>query len=262
MKKYILLILASVPFLNSSLACEGVERVITDNDFKVDTLEFTAEGSKKLVFILPPTGGINIIDKSYAKALCKSNINAVIVKNWTDDDEHSLELEIHTRFYNRAQRAMGILIKKYHNFELGVLGTSVGGLHASISLARFDQLKIGLFIVSGGNIASIITDSNQKVLVDAKKKRFAFFNFKSDREYQNALEKVIPYEPLRIKFDRVQKKIGMIISTNDDTVPTKNQLELQEKWNPIILSSSGLGHKATVVKTWLFLKSDIVEFFH
>ncbi|MBT4790563.1 MAG: hypothetical protein HON90_03250 [Halobacteriovoraceae bacterium] len=261
MKKNFFLSLILICYSNYSLACEALEQSIISNDFEISLIEYIAPKSKKLVLIIPPTGGINFIDKSYALGLCKANINAVIIRNWTDDNEYNIELEIHTRFYNRAQRAIEMTIKRYSQFDLAILGTSVGGIHASIAFARFKKLKTGLFIVSGGNIASIITNTEQDILLDAKNKRFKLFNYKSDIEYTNALKKILPYEPLQIHFDKSKKKIGMVVSTNDSIVPTKNQIELKEKWNSVILSSSWLGHTATVIKTWLFNSSTIIDFF-
>ena len=52
----------------------------------------------------------------------------------------------------------------------------------------------------------------------------------------------------------------MVISTSDKTVPTKNQIELKKKWSPIILSSSWLGHTASVIKTWLFTRLKLLIF--
>lgn len=247
--------------INSSLACAGKEKSISNNEFKTHFLEFISYKAKKLVLIIPPTGGINFIDRSYAKEFCKKGISAVIIKNWSKDDELSFDLEIHTRFYTRAQKAIEVAIKYYHDFELGILGTSVGGIHASIATARFKELKSSLIIVSGGGIASIIVNTTQEILVEAKKKRFLKYKYKNEEEYRLALRKVIPFEPLGMSFNKAEKKLGMVISTNDDVVPTKNQLALKELWNPIVVSSSGLGHKLTVVKTWLLNSSEVISFF-
>ncbi len=261
MKKYILTTVVLLSALNISYACPVKTKVISQNGFNTHVAEYLVKSSDELVLILPPTGGENFIDRSYAQNFCDAGINAVIIKNWTGDDEYNLELEIHTRYYNRAQHAIKQVINEYQGFQLSILGTSVGGLHASIALARLKEIKKGVLIVSGGDIASIIANTNQDILVEAKKKRFRLFNFKNNEEYVAALRAILPYEPLKINFDSSEKKIGMVISTNDDIVPTRNQMKLKRKWNPTIISSSWLGHTATVVKTWLFNSSEIINFF-
>lgn len=248
--------------LSKAWACTDTSQLFTDGEFKVEVIEFSdpAKTYQKLVLIIPPTGGMNFIDRSYANQLCENGIKATVMKSWTGDDEYNLELEIHQRFYNRAQKAIELSINHYQNYELGILGTSVGGIHAAIATSRFDRLKSSFLIVSGGNIASIISNTTQKVLVDAKEKRFKKYHLKTIDEYEKALSAILPYEPLMLPID-ASKRLGMIISENDDVVPTKNQQALREHWNPQYGWTTTWGHTLAVVKTWLFDSADVVGFF-
>lgn len=246
----------------ASKNCEPISREVKG---AASTIKFTewmpGETPSEIVIVMPPTGGTNLIDRSYASGLCDKGIGAVILDGWTDDDEYNLELEIHTRFYSRAQAAVDLLLDQYKDKSIGILGTSVGALHGSIAFARNERIKSGFFIVGGGDIASIIAHSNQDAMVTAREARFKRYGFKSDDEYVAALRKVLPYEPLEIKFDRKQKKLGMIISTNDQTVPTKNQNLIRDKWAPDVEYKTSWSHVLAIVKTWLFDKSQVVDFF-
>jgi len=259
--KYILVIIYFISM--NAYSCESKNIVIKDDAFETDVIEYSKLGLeyKKAILIIPPTGGVNFIDKSYAKSLCESGLKAVIIKNWTGDDEYNLELAIHTRFYRRAQKAIAMTVLKYKRYVLGILGTSVGGLHAAIATSRFREITSSFLIVAGGNIPEIIANTTQEVLKDAKEKRFKMFNFKSNQEYISALEKVVPFEPLNLPVPSRTKKIGMVISTNDHVVPSLNQEKLRTHWSPKTVWRTWFGHKAAVVKTWLFSTQKIIDFF-
>lgn len=254
-----------------------LEKTISDPNFQVRFLEYSptpdlTTAARKTVLIIPPTGGTNFIDRSYAKALCKAGLRAVILNHWSEDDEFNYELEIHTRFYSRAQRAIDLLVKEFSGpastevttaskTEIGILGTSVGALHASIAFARRPEITSAFLIVGGGDIADIIVHSNQGVMEDAKRERFQRYGFKSNEEYKSALDKILPYEPLKIEFDRSRKRLGMVISASDLTVPGKNQLQMRDQWKPDVIYESRWQHMGAIVSTWLFDTRNVVEFF-
>lgn len=279
--------------LSGKSSCSITEKVIRDQEFSVSYIDHwpggeSGEGSdggagalvRDVVLIIPPTGGTNFIDRSYARSLCRAGLRAVILNHWSEDDEHSYELEIHTRFYNRAQRAIDLLVSEFlggadgdskfgmkseeegkSQVKIGVLGTSVGALHGSVAFARRPEITSGFFIVGGGDIADIIVHSDQGAMKDAKEVRRKKYGFKSDEEYQAAVEKVLPYEPLKIPFDRSRKRLGMVISESDQTVPGKNQLLMRDQWKPEVVYSSRWQHMGAIVSTWLFQTDDVVKFF-
>jgi hypothetical protein len=57
------------------------------------------------------------------------------------------------------------------------------------------------------------------------------------------------------------KKLGVVFSTKDTTVPYENQLKLQKFWNAEILYSYDHDHFYTIVRTGLLNRSSIVDFF-
>lgn len=244
-----------------SFSCSKINRSIIKEDFRISITEYLNKQSKSIVIIVPPTGGENFIDRSYAKKLCNEGISASILSRWTDSNEYSLEFEIHTRFYKRAQRAVSIIIKEYEKlYSISMLGTSVGGLHTAISCSRFKQISKCFTIVSGANISEIIANTSQEVLVDGKKKRFKMYNIKSDKAYLNKVKKAIPFEPLRLTPPK-SKKLGMVLSKTDTVVPSKNQLQLKQLWKPKKYIELNLSHTNSVIYTWLFKSHEVVNFF-
>lgn len=257
----LLFLLASV----SSFAADPCHPISKETRGESSIIRYTerlpSKDYSQIVIVMPPTGGTNLIDRSYAAGLCEKGIGAVTLDHWTNDDEYNLELEIHTRFYRRAQAAVDLLLAQYRGKSFGILGTSVGALHGSIAFARVPQIRSGFFIVGGAPIAEIIVHSNQAAMVTAREERFKLYGFKSDGEYLAALKKVLPFEPLEIKFDRQSKRLGLIVSTKDLTVPTANQILLREKWLPDVGYTTSWSHVLAIVKTWLFDKSKVIDFF-
>lgn len=244
-------------------ACVVKEQTFSDAGFSVGTTRFEpTHGDSRLVIVMPPTGGTTRIDLSYGQAICKGGMAAVVVNSWTDDQEYNLELAIHDRLYRRAQRAIELVLKNSAEFtKIGILGTSIGASHAMIAHERLPRIESVFLIVGGAPIANILATSDQQVLVEGKMKRFEMFGFRSEEEYERALAKVIPFEPLEINPARDERRLGMVISDNDGTVPTKNQLLIKQAWKPALALHSYFGHIGTIVKTWLCDQDQVVKFF-
>jgi len=242
--------------------CAESEETYSEGSFEVGVTRFTPAGPKgKLVLVMPPTGGTTRIDLSYGKSLCQKNITSIVVNRWTDDQEYNLELEIHDRIYRRAQRAIDILLKHSFEEDVGILGTSLGASHAAIASMRNDRISAIFLIVGGAPISSILVSSDQKVLREGKEKRFALYGFRSLQEYEAALKKVIPFEPLSMKPVRGTPRMGMAISNSDSIVPTRFQLQLKNAWKPTLVLESNFGHVGAILETWLCHEAKIVGFF-
>lgn len=239
--------------------CTARDLVHFEGEFEVGVTRFSPmANTDRLVLVMPPTGGTTRIDLSYGKALCESGIASIVVNRWTGDQEYNLELEIHDRIYRRAQRAMDLVLSKAPERNVGILGTSLGASHAAIASMRNVGIKTIFLIVGGAPIASIIANSDQKILAEGKAKRFKIYGFRTLEEYEAALRKVIPFEPLAMASAGGIPQLGMAISHRDNTVPTQFQLALKNAWRPTLILNSNLGHVGTVVKTWLFHENQIV----
>jgi hypothetical protein len=212
--------------------------------------------------ILPPTGGTNLIDRSYARFLCAEGFNVYILDKYTDDDEYSLDLDIHRRFYGRVQKAIDLILSQIpQNQSVGVMGTSVGALHAAIAAGRVPRIKQALIITGGADIASVIVDSDQEAMQIARKKRNLMYGFKNRDEYYNELKKHIVLDPLFFRENYSGKKISMVIGERDTTVPVRNQKILRDVTEPARMLELNDNHFWAIVKTWLFHKSFVLDAF-
>lgn len=252
----------SQPLVAAESGCNERHLVYREGGFEVSATRIEpARKSDRMVVILPPTGGTNFMDISYGRAFCRANISALLINQWSNDQEYSLDLEIHDRFYRRGQRAIDLVIARSKEAQIGLLGTSVGAEHAAIASRRNERIGAVFLIVGGAPIASILATSDQEILADGKAKRFKMFGYRSLRDYEAALEAVIPFEPLKMAMPRRKPRLGMVVSLNDGTVPTEFQLRLRDAWMPSTLIYSGLGHVGTILNTWFCHQKRITDFF-
>ena len=138
-------------------------------EFQVRVAKYSGtEPSSKSLLILPPTGGENYIDRSYAKDFSSLGYDVYILQSWTGVDELSIDLEIHQRLYGRGQKAIELVLNQINSPYIGLLGTSVGALHGAIAASKQDKLDSVFIITGGAPIAEVIILSDQKAMQDLK----------------------------------------------------------------------------------------------
>jgi hypothetical protein len=265
MKKLTMVLAGILTLVTSKLAaassCQGESQSFTDNQFQVVVLKYPGAGHpQKTLIIVPPTGGTNYLDMNYGKYFCTEGFDVFVLDHWTLHDEVSFDLEVHDRFYSRAQRAIDLVLENINTPFVGILGTSVGGLHTAVAMAQHSRLDAAFVITGGISIPEVVVTSDQKAMTDAKEKRQKMYGFKTDEEYLKALTKVMPLDPLNFPAPK-GKDLGMVIATEDTTVPTKTQENLRNFWQPEAVIELSNGHFWGIVKTWLFHKKDVIAFF-
>ena len=231
-------------------------------DFKVEVTSYLVSSSKKHVIIMPPTGGSNVLDRSWARNLHAEGFNAHIVERWTLFDEFSLDLGLHQRLYGRSQKAIGLVLDHLQGAEyIGMLGTSIGGIFTAMAMGIHDRIDAAFVITAGANMGVMIANSDQEAMVDLWEKRRTQMNLPDKKTYSELLRAKIEYDPLQLPRKFEGKDLGMIIATQDTTVPTENQRSLKEFWKPKTVIELSNNHFWAIVKSWLFDSAKVVEFF-
>ena len=216
----------------------------------------------KSLIIIPPTGRTNFIDRRYAQIFCDAGYDVYLLHGWTDDTETTTELEIHEHFYGQAQKAMKVVIDQIPQSSfIGVLGTSVGGLHAAISAGYQNRLNAVFVITAGIPVAEVIVNSDQEAMKYLKRERQKRYGFSSAEENVQAIDKAFHYEPQQLSEKYKKIKLGMVIGLNDETVPTENQKKLETFWKPHKVIQFSSNHFWSIVKSWLFKSDEILQFF-
>ena len=262
--KTLILFLAQLGILGSLEAkdCFFENKEFQEEDFYTHARFYPVTDSLKTIIILPPTGGTNLIDRSYARLLCAYGFNVYILDKYTGFDEYNLDLDIHRRYYGRTQRAVDLLVKEVpENHQLSIMGTSVGALHAAISVGRIDRIKNALIITGGADITGLIVDSDQEIMRVAREKRNKMFGFKTRDDYYNELKKHIELDPLNYEAKFPGKRISMVIADNDTTVPGNYQRLLQKISKPARILEMSDNHFWAIMKTWLFHRDFVVKSF-
>lgn len=242
--------------------CETHTVSTQEDSFSYTTHTYTPMSpSNKTIIILPPTGGVTLLERRYAAQLCQQKFNAIILAQWSGDNEHSLDLDIHQRLYDRAQRALKLLIDSLDSTYIGLLGTSVGGIHASMAITHINRINSVFTIAAGAPVASIIVHSDQKVLAKAKRARMKQFDFRSEVDYEKALQQHIFWDIFNPQVPIENKSFGMIIATKDMTVPTPYQIKLKEFWQPSTVIQIPYGHISGILWSSFFYNKEILSFF-
>lgn len=242
--------------------CFFEQKKLGKEDFFLEARFYPRTDSLKSIIILPPTGGTNLIDRSYARLLCAEGYNVYILDKWTGYDEYALDLDIHRRYYARTQRAVETIVAEIPEaHSIGILGTSVGALHAAIAAGKITRISHALFITGGADITGLIVDSDQSVMRVAREKRNRMFGFKTRDDYYNELKKHIELDPLFYESELKKKKISLVVSDSDTTVPGPYQRLLQKISGSTRVLESTDNHFWAIVKTWLFHKDFVIKSF-
>ncbi len=242
--------------------CQPIQNTVSDGDFSVKTLNYTpSKPSDKTLFIFPPTGGTNTIDKSYASQFCKKGYQVQILEGWTKDQETEIDFEIHQSFYSKAQKAIALALNQSKTKFNGLIGTSVGGLHASIAASLQDRLDAVFVITAGTSIAEVVVYSDQEAMRGLNKKRKEKFKTTSNEDQVARIGQAFKLEPLTLGDGFKTKDLGVSIATEDTVVPVEQQNKLKNLWNPKKEIYIHNDHFWGIVKTWLFHSDEILEFF-
>jgi dienelactone hydrolase len=144
----------------SSTAKRTVSYPLAEGDFKVDlTICKPEEKSEKSLLLLPPTGGTNSIDRSYAKRFCNEGFNVYLINDWSRTGETGDDLGFHQRAYTNSQHAISLVLDQVDTPYVGMIGTSVGATHASVAANVFDKINAVFFIVGGVPLMEVVATS-------------------------------------------------------------------------------------------------------
>jgi hypothetical protein len=199
------------------------------------------------VLVIPPTGGENFLDRAYAADLCGDGIHAVILRRWEGDVRRDLDLGT----YDRAE--LRLLAAAEHAIEylqpapsLGILGTSLGALGASLVLGYDARVKTGVLIVGGEHLSEIIAHTDEPGAAEVRRRQMRSYHLRGIGEYEAALRRAIRIEPADFTEFSGRKNVLLFLGTRDTTVPTKNQLELARSFSAPELSLYPGDHVQTI----------------
>jgi fermentation-respiration switch protein FrsA (DUF1100 family) len=248
-------------------ACASVKKSETTYDsgrVKVKIYQPSSRNTnlkKSTIIITPPTGGSTFLEHNYSVNLASRGFKVIRVLKWQGQDEYNLDLRVHKRLFEKAQAAIKTVIVENPSESFGILGTSVGGLHAAIALGRNPEIKVGVIIVAGAPLSEVIAFSDQSVMKDYREKRMKIHNLSTTEQYAKALEQTdLPKYPDYYEAYK-NKQILFVLASEDEIVPTEQQEKLIRILSPEQKIEFESGHVWTILKNWFFHRDEITDFF-
>ncbi len=222
------------------------------------------EESRRAVLILPPTGGVNVLDKGYANEFCSSGITTALISGWEHQNDASLEFNMHN---NGALRALAAsrhtveLLNKKGFSSIGILGTSIGAIAGMLVLEFEPRISSAALIVGSARFADVIAESDESGASALRKNRMKAFAFKSADDYRQALREKVWVEPSRF-IGRLGRKDALIVSADaDTTVPSAYQMELAQILNAKRHIRLQGNHLQVIKNAFFYHRSEITNFF-
>ncbi|MEO5666759.1 MAG: hypothetical protein ABIR96_01735 [Bdellovibrionota bacterium] len=222
---------------------------------------YTPEAGDQLanVIILPPTGGENTLDRLYARDFCNRGLGALLVKTWTYDTESSLDFSTHDNGYRRAVHAVEAIMK-FVPGRIGILGTSLGSLYASVLLASEPRIESAVLIVSGAPLWTILAKSQMGPVKAQREQRMKNLGIASVDAYEAQMKKVIHFDVTRFLPLSREKKVFMVNALKDKFVASQTQQALWRALGRPAKVDINAGHLGTVFRAYLWHHQKIEDF--
>lgn len=214
-----------------------------------------------VIIIVPTIEGYNAVEEKYASNLCGLGIASIIadvqdnssdgnVPPWGLEDERD-------RYAILALRTTIDYAKSNSHFiydKVGMLGSSLGGITAAfIAGLEMDRLAAVVTVVGGGNIPYILANSDNKRVAAWREARMEAEGMTTTEEYENKLRETLRYDPMFFASRANHDKLLMIISDNDDKVPSQVQWDLHKAFGEPDKSVFSVGHVPTIVSlAWVY----------
>lgn len=226
------------------------------------------------VVMVPPVGGVNLLDRKTADSLCEGKMAAIILTNdfANIESQASGKLKDPTdhqeTFYRIAAAIKGsmVMVEQDPNLDIerfGVFGVSLGGILTSFVMATQPDIAAGYFVVAGGDVPEILASSDQEEVSKIRRKRMQEEGFETRDEYEAYLRQYITLDPVDLAATMTPETLNMVIAEKDHTVPTDNQYLLHKAFGEPDAEYYNDSHVSTVIST-LFPSSGrrrIVRFF-
>lgn len=245
---------------------EGLDPILKTNR-KIQIKDYRpskGDTNAKTILLLPPTGGENVLDNTYANHFCFRGFRVVLLVSWDHQLESSVDPKMHDRGAIRAAAAIRHtmeFINPKRNTQVGIMGTSVGAISSALGFVLDQRIAAGFFIVGGVGMSEIIGESTEKNLTVLRDQRLKQYNLKNVDEYREFLADKITIDPIDFAQDVNGRPVGFIMANQDITVPTKNQQLFVDNFRPKTLIQKDGDHFKVILKSAATLKEEITDFF-
>lgn len=218
--------------------------------------------TKKSVLIIPPTGGVGFLEQGYGDRMCQKGLEAWVITEWAPelrDFKVGFKISSHDQAARQALAAVRQIVSHMPG-QVGILGTSAGAIIGATAAAIEPRIKVALLIAGGAQLPSLIAHSKLESIEQLNQARMSQLGV-SPSQYQRLLEKGIKVDPVHFGPSLRKKKIGVVLSTSDDIVPTQNQLLLEKISGAERVAEFDKSHAVSILLTGLIKSYKIERFF-
>lgn len=215
------------------------------------------------VILLPPTGGVNLLDRGYANELCWAGVNVALISTWDHLDPQSVGLEIHDQGALRSLAAVRHTVEflSHHGVtSIGLLGTSIGAISGNLALGYEPRISSAVLIVGSGRFADVITESTEQGAVALRKQRMKKYALKNLEDYRKLVHENVKTDPASFIHFSGNKRVMTVTADQDKTVPTPYQKELNRLLNPDLHLALSGDHVEVIKKAFFQQRHRIVNF--
>ncbi len=217
-------------------------------------------GKDRPVILLPPTGGMNFLDRQMGKYFCSRNVTFYILAKFDGFADKDFDLTRHDRQIRGNTAALKELIQWIHE-PVNLMGASLGALYAAAAMGADPQIGKVVLTVGGTDLAGILTESELASVTVQKTNRKKLYHLSSDEEYLQLMRKSIHFDPgIFLSEEKASERYLLYISNADTDVPTKFQNQLAAQLPKAKKLYFETGHIWTVVRTYLFHREEIFNF--
>ena len=193
---------------------------------------------KPLIFVFPPIMGNTYIDKTVARKLVNKGANVVLIEMESLFEEEVSIGDLSNKFYYTLYLLNQLVESMATNEDLntdnnrvGIFGLSLGGI-VGATLAGISPLVKRLYVLgAGGNLPIISLKSKRKSISIFKENSMLNNNLTEDENWLDFSKGYFrKLDPLNYIENFEGKKVFMLMSPTDTTVPFKAQAQL---WNAL-----------------------------
>ena len=189
------------------------------------------EEKSPAIVILPIAGGNYFFSKKMAKFLVRRGMNCLRLERVVRllDSEGDLEI-VRRRFIKTiidAKRSIDWLVsqKEIDPQRIGVTGASLGAFLSSLVAETDPRIKSSVFILGGGNLAKLFSQSREKTIRSFRKRVMKKEGLTEEEFSQLVSQKLEDIDPLTYVGRLSPETVLMINTVNDVVVPRDCTLE-------------------------------------
>ena len=206
----------------------------TDQDLEVEFAFYSpVNHNEKLIVITPNIDGITPLENRLRNVLMENNYTVLIIKSLPIElefDETTCDQmeRLTIRAIVSTRRAIEFLSQtnRFHMDSMGLLGASLGGIRSSILFGLDHRFKSIFVAVAGSDFPSLYATSLNTVIAPLRRDHMAYMEMTDPKDYENYLRENLYLDPsMAVKSPHLEN-FHMLISDDDNVVPTWNQWNL------------------------------------